>query len=47
MTINKIDTNQRRASYDLDFPMFSNPASAQNVSCLRLCGKDVRLKGYA
>ena len=36
----------RRGASDsvTDYPVFSNPADIQNVSCLGLCGRDICLK---
>ena len=39
---------QRGASDNItDFSMLSNPAGAQNISCLGLCGRDICPKSNA
>ena len=39
----------RHGAFDsvTDSSVLSNPADAQNVSCLGLCGKDIYPKSYA
>ena len=46
--LTKIKINQRGASDCVaNFSVLSNPADAQNASCLGLCGKDMCPKSYA
>ena len=42
-----IEQNFGASDSATDSSTLSNPADAQNVSCLGLCGKDICLKCYA
>ena len=48
-TIKWSNNNSRRGAYDsaTDSSVLSNPADAQNVSCLGLCGRDICPKSFA
>ena len=43
-----VNESQRGASDNVAyFPALSNPADAQNISCLGLCDRDICPKSYA
>ena len=47
-TVSYIIASKRGASDSIaNFSMFSNPADAQNISCLGLCGMDICPKSNA